>query len=107
MTQSLIEYALNTLSVLYHEDQRYREANRVLRGLDTDFPVKAQAASGTILKSVVDLLDEILGDAVASYFLFEAVNMTDGGKIIETDSREWPIRSLEDVKAYVLREKVV
>ncbi|OWK35193.1 hypothetical protein [Fimbriiglobus ruber] len=104
MTDSLIQHALSTLSVLYHEEQRYREANRVLRGLDTDFPVKAQAASGTILKSVVDLLDEILGDAIASYFLFEATNMKDGGKIIEADGREWLIHSLEDVKAYVLRE---
>ncbi|WP_422923167.1 hypothetical protein [Singulisphaera sp. PoT] len=89
----------------YSEEQRYRETNRVLRGLDGDFPITALAASGTIVTSVVRLLDAFLGDEIASYFLFEANNMKDGGEIVEPDGREWPICSLEDVKAYIDREK--
>lgn len=104
LTGSLIEFALNTLSTIHQEEQRYSNANRVLRGLDSDFPIQVQAVSGTIITSVVRLLDAILGDEIASYFLFEASNMKDGGKIIETDGKEWPIRSLDDVKAYVQRE---
>jgi hypothetical protein len=102
---SLIDTAIATMSVIHDEMQRYREANRVLRSLDSDFPVTAKAASDAIFTSVGKLLDEILGDEIASYFLFEVPCMEGRGMIITPDEREWPIRSPDDVRAYVLREK--
>jgi hypothetical protein len=109
MTQSPItslrSLALNTLSTIHEEEKRYDQANAVIRKIEPDFPATMLAMSGTCNTSVVKLLDAILGDEIASYFLFEAVGMKGGGKIIETDGVEYPIRNVEDVKAYVFRSE--
>lgn len=102
---SLRSLALNTLSTIHEEEKRYEEANRVIRKIEPDFPATMLPMNGTCSTSIVKLLDAILGDEIASYFLFEAVGMTGGGKVIETDGKEYPIRNIEDVKAYVFRSE--
>lgn len=105
ITNSIKQLALNTLSTLHEEEKRYNAANTVIRNIEADFPPVLFPINFVCSKSVVDLLDAILGDDIATYFLFEAANMKQGGKIIE-DGKEWPIRNMDDVKAYVFRGDV-
>lgn len=59
-----------------------------------------RAVHPDIEKSVVDMLDEILGDTVASYFLYECSTMKNGGKIVVGDVT-YPIKTIDDVVKYV------
>jgi hypothetical protein len=100
---SLCSLALNTLSTIYEEQRRYDKANAVIRQIEADFPATLLPMSGACNTSVVRLLDAILGDEIASYFLYEAANMKNGGGVTERDGKEYPIKTIEDVRAYVFR----
>jgi hypothetical protein len=103
MTSDILkQLALNTLSTLHEEQKRYGRANAVIREIESDFPLNLHPINGTCSTSVVRLLDTILGDEIASYFLYEAANMKNGGAIVES-TKEYPIRNIEDVRAYVFR----
>lgn len=106
MNTNLRSLALETLSTIHEEQKRYDQANAVIREIESDFPITIIPMSDTCNTSVVKLLDAILGDEIASYFIDEAVNMKDGGNVIETDGKEYPIRNIEDVEAYVYRSEV-
>ena len=101
---SLKHLAMQTLSTIHEEQKRYDQANAVIRKIEADFPATLLPMSGTCCTSVVKLLDAILGDEIASYFLYEVAVMKNGGSVTETDGKEYPIRTIDDVKAYVFRE---
>lgn len=103
---NLRSLAINTLSTMHEEEKRYSAANAVIRGIEADFPAQMSPMSNACNTSVIKLLDAILGAEIASYFLYEAANMKDGGGITETDGTEYPIKTIEDVKAYVFRGAV-
>lgn len=96
--------ALNTLEVIVARSAEYAAANKAIKSLNPDFPSLVTVIDPKIETAVVKLLDGILGDAIASYFLYEVSHMKDGGKIVENDV-EWPIKSMDDVRAYVMRHK--
>lgn len=50
------------------------------------------------------LLDAILENEVASYYLHECQTMNGGGEIKENGKR-YPIRNIDDVRKYVFRER--
>lgn len=96
------QMALDTLQVLFDRRTAYDAVNKEIKGLNPDFPSLVTVVDPKIETAVVKLLDAILGDFVASYFLYECWHMKDGGKIVENEV-EWPIRSMDDVRAYVMR----
>lgn len=83
----------------------YRELNFRLRELQGDFCTQLQIMDDEIETFVVAILDRILSDShMASYFLYEASSMKDGGVIYENDKR-WRIKTVSDVEAYIFRSQ--
>lgn len=106
MDDELKELACQMLSNLNEEFQRYERCNKLIRDIEPDFPATMFPINGILSARLVDMLDYILGDTIASYFLYDAPSKNmGGGKIFETDGKEWPINSIEDVRAYVFRDK--
>lgn len=103
MNTQLQELALTALSTMADRRARYDEANKAYKWLNPDFPQTVTAIDPEIETALVKVLDEALGDEIASYFLFEVQHMKGGGNIVETNGTEWPIASIEDVRAYVAR----
>lgn len=97
----LQEKALDTLSVIEKQRKKYEEVNDQLRKISQDFPPYVEAFDHDSFSSVVDLLDEILGDELASYYLFDAP--VSGNGAIFIDDKEYPINSIEDIKKYLNR----
>lgn len=51
---------------------------------------------------VVDLIDEVLGDDLGSYLLYEC--LLGGGGRIEVQGRSYTIRTVDDLRTYLERE---
>lgn len=89
--------ALSLLRKLVEREAAYDAVNRELRALEREFPVHLNAIDPALETAVVGLLDEILGDGLAGYFLWDCSR--DGR--IEVDGRSWPIRSVDDIARYI------
>lgn len=82
---------------------QYDDINKTLAVLNPDFPPRVEMIDGRLEQTVVALLDEVLGDEIASYYLYECSLMKDGGRIVD-NGKEWPIKTLDDVLAYSERK---
>jgi hypothetical protein len=91
--------------VMIDRDIKYKNINRTLADLQGDFHSVINPIDTAVERAIVATLDAVLGDQVASYFLYEVRMMKDGGRIIE-NGREWPIRNIDDVRSYVNRNAV-
>lgn len=98
------EAALNLLRIMHQRRMQYDSVNAGIKRLQPDFPSLVTMIDIDIEREAVRLLDVVLGDEIASYFLY-VINMKDGGSITELDGVEWPIKSVEDVEAYVTRPR--
>lgn len=94
------ERALETLDVFDKRRLLYDTVNQSIKDLNPDFPSLITMIDEKIETSIVNVLDSILGAEIASYYLNECRFMKDGGYIIE-DGKKWPIRTVDDVRAYV------
>ena len=97
------EQALAMLDILDERRAKYEDVNKRIRALNPDFPGLLICIDPSVETAIIGLLDTILGDGIASYYLNEVPSMEGGGYIRERDGTEWPIRSTEDVRAYVNR----
>ena len=70
----LQKQALALLNIIHKKQKIYSELNSKIRDLQGDFPTHIQSIDTEYFTGVVDLLDEILGDELADYLLWE----TDG-----------------------------
>lgn len=95
------EAVLALIEVMVRREALYEAANSELRALDSDFPMRVQFIDGDMWRPIMNLMDEAAGDTVASYFMDEARAMKEGGAIIERDGTRWPIKTLDDVRAYL------
>ena len=95
--------ALDVLGALVAGMARYDAVNAELKSLQGDFYSHQAPMSGEIHDRVVAMLDTVLGDELASYFLYDCRTMVGGGRIVD-DGRSWPIRDMDDVRAYALRD---
>lgn len=94
-----IPAALSLLQVLIDRKKVYDTINRQLRSLDDESdPPRVQMIDPKLEMAVVTLLDVILDDDLASYFLWDRPK--DGGAIY-VDGKEWPLRSVEDIRRYI------
>lgn len=100
----LKEKALVLLELIATKDKEYDVVNDMLTKIQGDFPTHVNYCDMAIEDKLVRLLNDILGDDIASYFLYEARGMPNGGMIVE-DGIEYPIKTIEDVMAYVNRTR--
>lgn len=99
----LKELALAAMETIFTRRALYDEVNQGIKKLNPDFPQTMTAVDTEIEMATVKVLDEILGETIASYFLYEACSMKTGGRIIERSGAEWPIETVAHVRAYVAR----
>jgi hypothetical protein len=97
--------ALEIVKIMHERKEKYEIINRDIYKLMGDFPSYLQFADCDFESAVVKLLDIILGDESASYFLYECSSMPDGGFIIEKNNSKWPIKTFEDLEKYVMRNE--
>jgi len=103
-----IDHALALLQVLADRKAAYDEINLAIGKVQGEqiFSTHIFAMDEKIETAVVALLDHILGDELATYFLYEALGMK-GDAYIQDHGRRWPIRSVEDVGTYVRERSVL
>ena len=100
------EAALALVAKLAEVAPAYRALNDQARALQGDFSSHHSAIDESVYGQVIALIDAVLGnDAIGSYFLHECLTMKDGGSVVEADGREWPLRTVDDLRAYVMREE--
>lgn len=98
------EQALKLLEIIHKKTQEYYVLNlQVKKVQNADFPTYIQFMDDKTETEVVLLLDEVLGDKIATYFLYECGYLEKNGKITEADSTVYPIKTIEDVRKYVNR----
>lgn len=98
------QLALEVLEVIYNRRKQYDALNSKIRKIQTDFPNYIQDIDIEVEAIVVKLLDYILGDEIASYWLYEASDMKNGGMIVICE-KEYPIKTFEDVIKFVNRKE--
>ena len=95
--------ALKLLALIDERQDRYRKLNKQIVELQGDFYTHLQFIDRDLEVEVVGLLDQILGDTIASYYLYDLLANPRKGRVLEADGKEYPIRNVNDVCAYVER----
>lgn len=92
--------ALALLKLLHAKQKKYEKLNDKIRNLIPEFTPYVQSIDDDYLTGVTKLLDDILGDELASYLLFE----TDGSDKYYyhlKDGKKFPIRNVDDIIKYM------
>ena len=92
--------ALALLKLLHAKQKKYEKLNDKIRNLIPEFTPYVQSIDDDYLTGVTKLLDEILGDELASYLLFE----TDGSDSYYyqlKENKKFPIRNVDDIIKYM------
>ena len=100
MINKLQKEALALLKLIHEKEKKYRKLNDKTKELQGDFPTYIQSIDSEYFTSIVNLIDEIIGDELASYLLFE----TDGSDKYYyqlKDGKKFLIRNVEDVKKFM------
>lgn len=96
------DHAIELIALIEKKNAEYQKINDEMRKVLGDFSSHIEIMNENIYSSVANLLDEIIGGELASYYLFECSNMQGGGSICD-DGVEYRIANIEDLKAYVYR----
>jgi len=92
--------ALALLKLLHAKQKKYEKLNDKIRNLIPEFTPYVQSIDDEYYSGVTKLLDDILGDELASYLLFE----TDGSDKYYyhlKDGKKFPIRNVDDIVKYM------
>lgn len=92
--------ALALLKLLHAKQKKYEKLNDKIRNLIPEFTPYIQSIDDDYFTGVTKLLDDILGDELASYLLFE----TDGSDKYYyhlKDGKKFPIRNVDDIIKYM------
>jgi len=92
--------ALTLLKLLHTKQKKYEKLNDKIRNLIPEFTPYIQSIDDEYYSGVTKLLDEILGDELASYLLFE----TDGSDrfyIQLKEGKKFPMRNVDDIIKYM------
>lgn len=99
--KATVDAALNALQVFVERIKVYDEINKCLRAqICPDFPPYHRVMDSKVEAAFVEALDAALGDEWATYFLYECGM---DGKVIEENGSKWPIKSVDDLRAYIYR----
>lgn len=96
------EKALQVLASLEAWEKAIRKINKNIKELDPsdDFCQQLSLMPSSLEGEIVGLLDLVLGQEIASYYLYEAQGMKNGGSITQ-DGKTYPIKTISDVKNYI------
>lgn len=96
-SRDMVAHAIEVLRKIDACRQRHTEAVAAFSDLHEDFcwlsPIPTAVES-----AVVGMLDAILGEALASYYLYECNRSP---RLIIEGGKEWPIASVDDLAAYI------
>lgn len=95
--------ALKVLNMLRVKQKQYKAINLDISILQPTFPTYLQLIESELESAVVRVLDDILGDKIASYWLYDIASV-DGG-FIKIDNKEYTIKTFKDVIEFVNRKK--
>jgi hypothetical protein len=99
----VLEAALALVARLVEVAPAYRALNDQARALQGEFASYQAAVDESVYRQVIALVDAVLGnDAIGSYFIHECQIMVGGGSVAD-NKRVWPLRTVEDLRAYVAR----
>ena len=98
----LVELALNVLYIIELREGKYDEVNASIRKLIPEFTPYLTPMDSQIENMVVKLLDHILGDDIASYYLYEAKDLEEGGAIF-INKHKYQIKDMADVVKFVYK----
>ena len=91
--------ALALLKLIHAKEKKYRKLNEKVKELQRDFPTHIQSIDDEYFTGTANLLDNILGDELASYLLWE----TDGSDkyYIIYKEKKFLIRNVNDIIKYM------
>lgn len=92
--------ALDILEIIDKKKDAYDKINSEIKKIQPDFSTHLFVVDYELEGKFINLLDEILGSEIASYYLYECKNMKNGG-IITDKGKEFKIKSIADVKKYL------
>lgn len=93
----LISKAILMIANIKFEEDKLNSINANIQEMFGDFSPSLRIATENIQRELVDILDLILGEKLASYYLYECGGK---GRIIEQDGTEWPITSTQELRQY-------
>ena len=96
------------LQELHQKDKAFGEINDLLRASDSerDFQTYLRAVPSSTSSKIVNLIDEILGKDLGSYWLWECHSMPGGGAIQLKDGRKFRLKTIKDLEKYLLASLV-
>jgi len=100
-SNEILGKAIELVDTIELQEKQLREINKKLASIYGDFSPQMPLCAEKLQTQLVFLLDSILGEELASYYLYERpLCGINGGRIIETDGTEWPITTLDELKEY-------
>ena len=92
--------ALALLRLLHAKQKKYSKLNDKIRDLIPEFTPHIQSIDDEYYTGVAGLIDEILGDELASYLLFET-DESDSYYYHLKAGKKFPIRNVDDIIKYM------
>lgn len=92
------ELALDLLNEIRNKEAAYRKINKQIKAIQGDFAFYMHITDPSLEDKIINLLDEILGDELASYFIYDCGRESG---MIEAFGHKFPIRNIDDVKKYM------
>ncbi len=100
-SNEILNKAIEIVGIIDAQDKELREINKKLAALYGEFSPQMSLCTEKLQTPLLILLDSILGEDLASYYLYECpLSGINGGRIIEADGTEWPISTLDELRAY-------
>ncbi len=93
--------ALALLKLLHTKQKKYEKLNDKIRNLIPEFTPYVQSIDDEYYSGVTKLLDDILGDELASYLLFEVDGSDRFYYQLNGDDKKFPIRNVDDIVKYM------
>lgn len=99
-SNNLIDITIEMIGMIESQEKELCDINKRLQSIYGEFYPHMPLCAEKLHERLLFLLDSILGDGMASYYLYERPSMGNGGKVIEANGKDWPITTLEELKAY-------
>jgi hypothetical protein len=100
------EAALVIIEKLMEAQPAFDALNEQMSILNSGTTTMFAPMAECVADKVVDLLDIVLGEELASYFLYDCQCMGDGGSIKEIDGTVWPLKTIANLRTYVNRPTI-
>jgi len=101
ISNEILSKAIELVGTIETQEKELREINKKLASIYGDFSPQMPLCAEKLQNQLLFLLDSILGEDLASYYLYEAP--FNGGMIIVADEnggKKWPVTTLDELKAY-------